>query len=185
MVSFISEVKGHCAICSADEESPHRVSSSSHGYRLDTDRRVCVCVHIDELWLPALAAMLLLMASCQECDALHIRILNRRGGGGTLLPFDINQLKASRLLLSSPFPLLSSPSFIQPNFPSNVCLAALFKIKLKNVSVLAKSSAVLPSLHSCCADVRELWIMWPQRLSRWNVIVKFLETVYDCVLIKM
>lgn len=36
--------------------------------------------HIDELWLPALPAMLLLMGSCQEWDALHIRILNRRGG---------------------------------------------------------------------------------------------------------
>lgn len=46
--------------------------------------------------------MLLLMGSCQEWDALHIRILNRKKGGGVpiLLPFDINQLKASlRLLL--------------------------------------------------------------------------------------
>lgn len=77
--------------------------SLAHGLR--SKRWLCKTIimyfHIDELWLPALQATLLLMGSCQEWDALHIRILNRKGGGEmpSLLPFDINQLKASLHLL--------------------------------------------------------------------------------------
>lgn len=43
-------------------------------------KTIIMYFHIDELWLPVLPAMLLLMGSCQEWDALHIRILNRQGG---------------------------------------------------------------------------------------------------------
>lgn len=41
-----------------------------------------------------------------------------------------------------------------------------------------------PSLRP---DAFELWILWPQWLSRWNLTIKFLETatVYDYVYIKM
>lgn len=41
--------------------------------------------------------------------------------------------------------------------------------------------------HPSCPDIVELWIPWLQWLSRWNLIIKFLETapVYCCVHIKM
>lgn len=142
--------------------------------------------------------------SAVGCSA-YSHIKQEGGGGGSLLPLDINQLKVSlHLLLHLFFPLygrtpLHVPSFISLYLShlwySKNCFFFINWIHFhnniwSNDSLFAKWCLVHHPLTSWTASQLS-WCTWVmntvailQRLRRFNLIIKFLETatVSDCVL---